>query len=119
VTIGIDGVRYQANRLAWLYVYGQWPVDEVDHVNRDFIDKRISNLREASHAENMRNKNLHSNNKSGFKGVHWHAQSKKWRAQIKRDGKARSLGLYSTPEQAYEAYCTAAPVVHEQFASVL
>ena len=52
--IRINDYLYTGHRLAWFYVYGRWPVNELDHINRDKTDNRISNLREATHIENMR-----------------------------------------------------------------
>jgi hypothetical protein len=49
VRIGIDGGKYTAHRLAWLYVHGVWPSDQIDHINRNRSDNRIANLRERRH----------------------------------------------------------------------
>ncbi|EMK2710698.1 HNH endonuclease, partial [Pseudomonas aeruginosa] len=58
VRIAIDGCRYRAHRLAWLYCYGKWPAAQVDHLNHRRDDNRLSNLREVSHSENQRNASL-------------------------------------------------------------
>lgn len=85
---------YQAHRLAWLYVYGEWPVVEIDHVNRVRADNRIANLRLATRSENNQNTSLRSDSTSGHKGVSWHSRDKRWVAEIKLDKKKRYLGSF-------------------------
>jgi hypothetical protein len=60
---------YLGHRLAWLYMVGVWPDDEIDHWNRDPSDNRFTNLRDATHAKNGFNSGKRSNNSSGRKGV--------------------------------------------------
>lgn len=89
----------------------------VDHINIISYDNRRSNLRLATFSENIRNRLLSSSNSSGFKGVYWHTQSKRWRAQITVDGNRIYLGSFLTPEEAHEAYCAAALKYHKEFAN--
>jgi hypothetical protein len=89
---------------------------EVDHIDRNGLNNRRSNLRIATHAENQQNQGLRVNNTSGFKGVNWHKPMQKWRAYIQANGKLHHLGLYSTPEDAARAYDTAAITLHGDFA---
>ena len=116
--IGIDGGRYHAHRLAWLYMTGEWPKDEIDHINRNTADNRWLNLRSASHKENQSNRGVQKNNSSGFKGVGWDKHSSKWRAQICKNGKRLNLGRFETAEAAYFAYCTKAYDLFGDFARV-
>lgn len=90
--------------------------EEVDHINGDVYDNRRSNLRPASHQQNMRNRKIHRNNTSGYKGVTWHSHRKKWWARIRINGKQTSLGMYATKEAAHEAYCKAAEEHFGEFA---
>jgi hypothetical protein len=113
VTIGIDYSRYQAHRLAWLYMTGEWPVNEIDHKNRVRDDNKWSNLREATSSQNHRNSRAHT---SGLKGTHLDKQSKRWRAFIRQDGKQRYLGTFATAADAHAAYCTAAMEIDPEFA---
>jgi hypothetical protein len=69
--IGVLGKVYSAHRLAFLYMTGKFPLDEVDHKNHERSDNRWSNLREVTRLENSRNRSMHLNNKSGFSGVCW------------------------------------------------
>ena len=89
---------------------------DVDHEFGNTLDNRRDVLRVASEAENQRNKRKHRDNKSGYKGVTFHPQTGKWRAQIMVDGNKFSLGLFATPELAHAAYCVAAAKYHKEFA---
>ncbi len=112
VMIRIDRRRYRAHRLAWLHVTGEWPEEEIDHVNRQRADNRFVNLRQATRSEQQQNVLLQSTNKSGYRGVSWHERDKRWQAQIHANCKATSLGNFHTPEEAYAAYCAAAASMH-------
>lgn len=102
--IGLFGKRYQAHRLAWFYVHGVWPTNEIDHINRDRTDNRIANLREATRTENALNVGAHQLNSSGIKGVSWDKLCKRWRVQIRTGGKTKYVGVYKTKEEAAIAY---------------
>lgn len=80
--IRVLGRLYLAHRLAWMYTYGEWPAGQVDHINRDKVDNRASNLRVVTHSENSQNTGLRSNNTSGHKGVTWVESKQRWIAQI-------------------------------------
>ena len=110
--IGIDGARYPAHRLAWLYMTGYWPIGDLDHKNTDRIDNRWCNLREVSsksfNAENIRR--AHKDNALGVLGVYRHGPS--FRARIKASGKDHCLGSFSTIEAAHAAYLAAKRKLH-------
>lgn len=94
---------YHAHRLAWLYVYGEWPKGQIDHINRDRSDNRISNLREVTNKQNAQNSSKPSNNTSGHPGVYWYKQSSKWQAKITHNQKHIHLGCFATIEDAIAA----------------
>ena len=79
-----------------------------DHANCQTLDNRRSNLRIATRSQNMTNKPLSRNNKSGFKGVCYSASKKKYIATIRVDGKRLWLGSFVAPTDAHEAYKEAA-----------
>jgi len=103
VQIYVHGKLYYAHRLAWLYVYGEWPSGQLDHVDGNRINNAIANLRIASQAENMKNTALRSDNKSGVTGVCRPKTSDKWLAQIEVEGKNIFLGRFSDFESAVNA----------------
>lgn len=115
--IRYQGKQYLAHRIAFYLHHGKWP-SVIDHINGVKIDNRISNLREASVAENNRNRGIQSNNTSGYKGVSYHKATGKYHAKIQSHGKPRSLGYFDTPEDAYSAYVNSARQLHGEFCGV-
>ncbi len=116
--ICIFGRKYKAHRIAWLYVYGNFPTNQIDHINRVRTDNSIFNLREATNLENSLNHDANKNNKSGFRGVHWNSNTQKWRAQARLNGKRIELGLHKTAELAAEAYRNFIKQNHGVFANI-
>jgi hypothetical protein len=112
--IKIDGKKYGAHRLAFLYITGNLPENDTDHINGIRDDNRWCNLREATRAENMQNKAPYKAGTSKYPGVYWHKQRQKWVAQITINGKQKHIGLFETEEEAYSAYC-AAKAEHHKF----
>lgn len=94
----ILGKYYKAHRVIWLWMTGEWPKEQVDHINHDRTDNRWCNLREASRLENYRNQSQYKNNKSGCTGVC--KQGLKWYTQIAVDGKNVYLGRYNSYDDA-------------------
>jgi hypothetical protein len=105
---------FSESRLAWLYVTGQWPSGEIDHINGDPSDNRFVNLRVASRSQNGANRGIHSNNQSGFKGVT--KARNKWTAEVSFQKKKLRLGRFNTPQEAYAAYLGASKAFHGEFA---
>lgn len=101
VNVGIK--KYLAHRLAWLLHKGHWPEFEIDHINGDKADNRISNLRDVTHAENQKNRRLSKNNTSTVQGVTWSNQNQKWLVRIS----GTYIGLFSNLEDAALARMTA------------
>ncbi len=76
------------------FILGSKSTLDIDHINRDKLDNRRSNLRLCSRTENSRNKNKSKNNTSGISGVYWHKAAKKWAARIRAPGKSVHLGVF-------------------------
>lgn len=115
--VGLEGAQYLASRLIWCLVYGNWPVNLIDHKDGDGLNNRLDNLREASYLENARNRRANTNSRSGLKGVSWKNREKKWSAEIRYLGTCLYLGLFDSPEDAHREYCRAADLYHGQFAN--
>ncbi len=111
-----DGKQYRAHRVVWALFYGQEPNQQIDHINGNKLDNRISNLRLANNAENSRNCKLSKNNSSGITGVVFHKTANKWLAQIMLNRKNHYLGLYDTIEAAAKARKKAETQYFGQFA---
>jgi hypothetical protein len=106
VRISVVGFKVFAHRAAWLYVHGKWPDFEIDHINGDRADNRLSNLRDVSPSVNQQNVHrARRDNASGFLGVT--RQKGLWTAQVTVDGKTLHLGLFKTPADASAAYLEA------------
>lgn len=116
--INVLGKKYKAHRLAWLYVYGEWPVSQIDHINGQRDDNRISNLRVATRSQNQANQGLRADNRTGFKGISLNRQTNRWFARIKHQNKTRYLGHFDTPEEAHAAYSDMAHRLNGDFARV-
>ncbi len=116
--IRIDGRLCKEHRLAWLYVYGRWPANQIDHINGVRDDNRIANLREATTAENGWNSGRRRNGTSDRKGVTWHKRDRKWRARIRVSSREIHLGSFACPEEASRAYAEAAAKYHGEFARI-
>jgi hypothetical protein len=103
IQIGIYGKLISAHRLAWCYVYGNMPDDQIDHIDGDPINNQISNIRAVTNAENSKNQKRYKNNSSGVVGVYWDKRGEKWMSKIKVDGNQIYLGLFDKIEDAAAA----------------
>jgi len=91
---------YYTHRIAWLIYYGEWPKNEIDHINQDPTDNRIENLRNVTHAENQKNRTLQENNTTGYVGVYFYKSRNKYTAEARVNGVRKHLGYYDTVEEA-------------------
>ena len=104
--VGLFGSEYSVHRLAWLYMFGEFPANQIDHINRIRTDNRINNLREVTHQQNCQNmKNESVKSASGFVGVV--SSDKRFRARITVDSVQMHLGMFDTKEDAHRAYVEA------------
>lgn len=117
LNIKIDGRTYKCHRLAWLYVKGIWPAEDVEHKNLKRGDNRWINLRlAASDSLNQANVGRRADNTSGYKSVHKRKGCSKFRARIQVNKRRISLGDFDTPKAAHAAYMVAAKKHFGEFA---
>lgn len=86
--------HYRAHRIIWTMVHGNWPDDEIDHINGNRADNRISNLRSVGRVCNSQNAKRSSANTSGVTGVRWCKNRCKWEVQIMVNGRKVNLGRF-------------------------
>ena len=110
--IRIFNKTYRTHRIIWLYVYGTWPNDQLDHINGNRQDNRLCNLRECTNSENQQNKKIRKDNSSGFMGVSFSKKSQKFQSHIKVNTKSLHLGLFDDAKEAHEAYLEAKQKYH-------
>jgi len=118
IGIGIDGKKYLAHRLAWFWVYGEWPPGIIDHINRDKTDNKLSNLRVCSKSENAANSKRRSDNTSGFKGVFFNKNLGVWTAKVQKNGRIFYVGSFNSASDAAAAYQSNAQRAFGEFASL-
>jgi hypothetical protein len=109
VTVTINGVHHQmfVHRVIWALVHGHWPIDEIDHRNGNGLDNRLSNLREATHAENLQNRRL-----MPTQGASFDTKRGRFQTSIRVKGKRVRLGRFATAEEARAAYLAAKARLH-------
>lgn len=112
----VDRKKHQAHRLAWLYVYGAFPVGDLDHKNGVRSDNAIGNLRESSRSQNTANGKVRVTNKIGLKGVS-QINGGRFYARVNRGSRRFYLGSYDTAEAAHAAYCYAAQKLFGEFSN--
>ncbi|MFA4904651.1 MAG: HNH endonuclease [Desulfobaccales bacterium] len=114
--IKVDLINYLAHRLAWFYMVGIWPKDQIDHINGTKTDNSWANLREATPTINTENVHkARKDNACGLLGVSYKkscSSKHPWMSSIQVSGKRKRLGLFSTPEDAHIAYLKAKRELH-------
>lgn len=108
IQLRVDGVLYLAHRLAWLYMTGRMPDDEIDHRDLNKSNNSWGNLRPADGSLNNANKPTQKNNSLGLKGVSKHNGGPKYRADVRINGRQKYLGCFPSREAASKAYAEAA-----------
>lgn len=115
VSVGFYKHKEYAHRVIFLMHHGYMP-ELIDHIDGDTLNNRIENLRPATKSTNGMNRLKQKNNTSGYKGVYFSKERKKWIAQIKINKKMKSLGGFENIEDAHQCYVEAAKNIHKEFA---
>jgi len=99
ITIWYAGrpIQRQYSRVIWAWLNGMWPLNQIDHINRNTLDNTIWNLRDVTSRVN-------NQNRSNFKGGYYNKEIKKWVAQAYINRKVTCLGKYATLEESAAAY---------------
>jgi len=100
--IGINNIEYGAHRLAFLYMEGSFPENQVDHINHIRCDNRWENLRRSTIQENRKNHTIRADSKTKILGVNWYKAYKKWQVRITCSNKTKNIGYFS---DFFEACC--------------
>lgn len=116
IEIDVGGCRCLGHRLAWLYVYGEWPKSQIDHKDRNTSNNAIKNLRPATPSQNAFNTKKRAGTGTPLKGAHWCKRTNCWRPSIKVDGRTIYLGRFETAQEAHAAYLGAAIKYRGEFA---
>lgn len=117
IVIRLEGKTYLGYRLAWAWMTGRWPLEEIDHIDGDSTNDRFVNLREAGRRKNQENirKAQACKKSSSFLGVYANkkGRTKPWRAAITHDGRQKCLGYFMTEAEAHTAYIAEKRILHE------
>lgn len=92
--------NYKTHRVIWCMCFGEWPKGEIDHIDGDTFNNRITNLRDVTIRTNRKNRTIETRNKSGVTGVYQRKQDKKWIAAINTDSGKTILGYYTDFNEA-------------------
>lgn len=101
--VRVDGKMHLQHRLAWLYVMGEMPIGDIDHINHNRKDNRIQNIRVVDKATNNKNLSKRRNNTSGYTGVSWLKSYGKWCAEIMCDKEKIIIGYFDDVHEAGKA----------------
>jgi hypothetical protein len=116
VQVRIDGTMYYAHRLAYLYMTGEWPAEQIDHRDTVRTNNAWANLRAATSSQNKMNSRRRRDNSSGVKGVMFDKSRGMWRAEIEHRGRRLHLGRFSSKSDAAKARRAAEIKYHAEFA---
>lgn len=112
ISIRLAGRSWLGHRLAWIYVHGRWPINQLDHINGNRADNRIENLRECTNAQNCQNVRAHKDG-VGLVGITFEKRRSRWTAGIGVNGKRIWLGYFGTADEAHNAYLAAKRKYHQ------
>ena len=101
--VWVDGKLHLMHRVIYLMMTGEWPAQQIDHINRDPSDNRWCNLCAVAPRENLMNRRSYrtrTDNASGCPGVHFMPRVGKWCSRISIGGKRQYLGIFNTKDEA-------------------
>ena len=110
--MNVLGHRYTHHRLAYLYMTGSFPPNQLDHINGVRSDNRWVNLRPATDAQNRQNMKKKVGTRSTLQGVTWFPRDGTWMSRLMHNYKSYFLGYFGSETEAHEAYLTAKAQLH-------
>ena len=113
--VRIDNCLIPVHRLAFVFMTGKWPEQNVDHIDGNGANNAWTNLRQASVSQNMMNTRLRSDNSSGHKGVWFCRQTNLWAAEVAAQKRKHWVGRFACMEEAIAARREAAKALHGDF----
>ncbi|MBC3948337.1 HNH endonuclease [Pseudomonas folii] len=116
VRIVLAGKPYPAHRLAWLYMTGEWPAQDIDHIDGDRSNNAWNNLREANANTNGWNKKVLKTNKAGIKGLTQHKETGRWQARFEANSVVWSA-MFATKSEAEKEMRAKREEIHGEFAN--
>lgn len=111
----LDRTLFRAHRVAWFFVHGEWPKDEIDHINRMRSDNRLANLRIADRSKNGFNKPVRSDSKIGVKNVSYDQETGVYYVRLVIDKKPFNFGGFATIGEAAACAATERLKHHQLF----
>ena len=90
-----DGKMHTVHRVIWLMIYGSYPKHQIDHVDGDRLNNRVSNLRDVLPVQNSKNAKVSDRSLSGIPGVRWDEKIQKWESVVYVDRKRVRLGNFT------------------------
>ena len=118
-TVAINRKKIPVHRLMAMTFFDEFKPDcIVDHIDQNKTNNQIKNLRITDKKGNSNNRSLQSNNTSGYRGVSWDKNMKKWVAYIKNEGKMIRIGYYATAKEASIKRNEKAIELHGDFATI-
>lgn len=111
----IDGKIYKNHRLIFLMFYG-WLPDQIDHIDRNSLNNKIENLRQATNAENQKNSKVKVTSTSGIKNVRWEKRRSRWLVRLKVNGQEKHIGYFKDVEIAKTKALEARKLYYGDFA---
>lgn len=108
---------HPVHRVVYAMSRGHWPAMQIDHIDRNILNNRPDNLREATKSQNGMNRGPNKRNKLGLKGVLLHKPGM-YRARIHHNGKNLHLGCFKSAEDAYKAFRSAELALRKEYAPI-
>lgn len=117
--MNVDNQQYYEHILAFVYMTGNFPEEEVDHINRKKNDNRWENLRISNRSANNINKSVRKDSSSGIKGVKFDPKREKWEVRIQAKKIRKFVGYFPTKEEAIKARANAESILHTEYAGLV